>query len=713
MYAVDENFGCTHTDEDLINCDIYTVLPLCLLSMIFDLADSVSTIYLPPASEAISLSQRPQVRFGLCSSSSGLISSITSVYIYLLRPILHELNLKFQLFSQKLGNEQRRAIPVNLIPYISARRWKQRSVSEVELQAIHTIHQLGMNIQLGKFFIKENDFSGKSFFLLRNSWNKSGNDLVGAYLVSLLTSQDTLLVYSCNSSESGLVHENFPHHLYFDSFKSEIIQNESNSQILWTDSYQKIYEKINYVSITSADLSSIFIPEDAAPYLFLCCGMKDGRLLIWKVNRSNMNSFEDYELIYEKNFHSSLIWINLLCWSDTFTRGSANLAICSTDGTIDIITLNNHNNEISTCNLYNEQDGAVVKAILWEIESIENSTIYLFLIKGSYLFMFTLSLGHVSTISLENQVICANISHTSAVVSLRKLLSRYVVVGYVDCKFAIYEYQSSYLKQLTRESNDFSKFIHEYFVRLTFTNFLMLSFTFSPNDLFIILLCMGPLIGCGRPSKFDISLKNKIFIIPIISNPIVNQNLQPIICEFLHWDLTKLYLFYKTHQTCKLISSIFSSLPDLIKKKLEYTFNYLNCCIDSAATVHLLTQFNSFLISITDSAHKQQNELHNCLIKCQQNLLNPNFDAAHLQNCEVCGSSLTLDFSNMCYNCVNDHKSDFCIFTLKRISLNEKYVRCVLCRKKVLKTVVNELCSLVPKITKITCPLCDGFFIDS
>ena len=675
--------------------------------MNFDLGDHLSPIYPPLQSEVISLSHHPPDRFSLCSSSSGLICSTASDYIFLLRPIIHNFSFKFQLFSQRLGNDQR-LTTFKLVTYVSARRWKQRAMSEVELQSTQTIHQLGLNIHLGKFMIKENDISGKSFYLLSDFWSISGIDLV-----SVITSQHTLHVFNCNFDESGLVLDNFLHPLYFDPLKIMILKNEPCSHVLWTDSYKKMNEKINFVSIVSANWSKIFINDDGIPFMFLGCGMKNGRLLIWKIHHSSTSNFEDYELIYEKYFHSNSTWINMLSWSDNFTN-TVYLALCSTDGTIDVIILNSHDNELVTYNLYNDKDGAVVKAILWEIEFNENNCNYIFLIKGSYLFMFSLTIEYLPVTYLKNDFICVNISHTSAVASLTKLFMRYIVVGYVDFTFAIYDNQKSYLKRLTRESNNFSKFINDYFVGLTISNMLMLSFTFSPNSLYVIIICVGSLIGCGRPSKYDISLMNKIIFIPIISIPIIHQSLhQPFISEFIHWDLTKLYLFDKTHQTCEKISSFLSSLPHAIKMKLEYIFNYINCSVDSLSTeVYLLIHFNSHILSIAGSNLIPHNEVHYCFLQYQQTLLNSNFEAVNLETCEACGSHLKFDYSKMFYICVNGHMSEFCVLTLKKISLAEESIHCILCKKKILKSAMKELSSLLPKQI-ISCPLCDGLLINS
>ena len=676
--------------------------------MTFDLANYPKNIHQSLKSETISLSQRPHVRFGLCGS--GLLCCIASDHIYLARPILHELDVKFHLFSQKLSSDNRYTSPYKLIPDLFSRRWKQRAISEVELQPTQTIHQFGLNVQLGKSMIKENDNLGK-YFILNSFWSKACIDLEVENLICMITSQNTLLVYNCNSEESGFQPLLLLSQLYYDPLKTNTFQFEPSSPFSWTDTFNKMHNVINFTAIISADFSEIFMPEDGTPYLLLGCGTKDGRLLIWKIDCHCTNYIEHYELLYEIDFLMNPTWINMLSWSNNSVSTNAIIAICSTDGTVDVIILNLVSNQRVTQRIYYEMDGATVKAILWDIGPTKNRK--LFLIKGSYLFMFSLAMEYSPVISLASYFLYVDISHTSAVASLNTLSVGYIVVGYVDLEFTIYDHQDSDFKLLTKDSINFSKCIKERFVSLVTTNFLMISFTFSPNNLYIILLCMGPLIGCGRVSKFDISLRNKIFFIPIINIPIIDRIIQPFVSKFIHWDMIKLYLSDKTKQSYHNISTLFLSLSKVMNMKLQYIYDQ-NCGVDSTSTMlYLLLHFNSDLLFNASCTLNPENEVHNCILQYQQNLLNSSFESINFEKCKVCESDLTFDHSKLYFICDNYHKSEFCILTLKTIYLTNENMHCILCWKKILKNTMKELTSILPKTFSIRCPLCDGLFIDS
>ena len=147
--------------------------------------------------------------------------------------------------------------------------------------------------------------------------------------------------------------------------------------------------------------------------------------------------------------------------------------------------------------------------------------------------------------------------------------------------------------------------------------------------------------------------------------------------------------------------------------KLQYIYN-LNCSVDSSSTmVDLLLHFNSDILFTASSTLNPQNDVHNCILQYQQNLLNSSFESINFETCEVCESHLTFDHSKLYFICVNYHKSEFCMFTLKTIYLPDETMHCILCRKKILKISLKELTSLLPETFSIRCPLCDGLLIDS
>ena len=655
------------------------------------------------ADSQVSLSQSPQVAFSLSQSPSGIICAFATDRVFILRPIVSDSNLKFELISERLKNEHSSIIPSKLIGYITGRRWKQKSVSEVDFNPSQSMHQLELNIQIGKLTHKENDQSGKRLFVTRSVCSPLGWDTAGGSLLAVLTSLDSLFVYSCCGVASvNLKQLYFINQLLYESATEH--PEDQCAEILWTESFQTMHEKMNRFCVASVEWSPTFHPQTGLPYVFLSCAMKDGKLLLWKLTFSEENPGLSLKLKYQNQFNpDTFTWINALSWSDTIQEKSAYLLMGFTDGTVSVAHFDINSHQLSISVIYAEQDDAPVLAITW---SSSNEVTSVFLIKGCYLFMFSLSVD-VKINTLNSSFLLADISHSVPVTSLSNMVGD-ILVGYRDCTFSLFEYGNSKLILLESESRELSEFIQLFIERSTGFRFEVLGSDLSPNCFYLILICVGSLIGRGRPSKVSISSINKIFFIPLLELSFVSKKLQECIPLRLDWDLIRLKLSPISH----LYSG--STLPDAVRIKLGYISDFANGRLTSTqSTLDLLKLYlRSLQPAIINGINPETaSNLLKDIMDLKEEMIEGKVELELPFFCEICKSRLELGENQLYFHCSNDHKLDRCLYTLKPLFLGDAVLQCGLCRKKVLAAVVREVSMNSVKCARITCPLCDGFLL--
>lgn len=654
----------------------------------------------PKCGQLISLCPQ-NINSSISHYNFGVISAFSNNTIFVFNPVVAGSDLKFAVFSKKISSHLN--CSTSSSNYISRRRWNQRSVSEVDLNILHTFYQVEVNlIMLSRSFPFLQDLNTDNFDINRFI-SKSIQNLTDLSFLGLVNSTNFLYLFRMNLNDSGL-RNNLTVTNQFPAIQEFIVETHliEHCSLLCTDSYKCIHDKISCSSIVAADLSSVFTGSDGLRFILLASGKRDGCLHICQLNVSPAFIVSDFIIKHQRHFYlNSFTWIEKLCWSGIYHSNISFLVLCFVDGTIKIVRFIIESGKFTTCDIISEPDGAKITHILWSfLEDIPT----LFFIKGSNIFLVSIPPDNGNG-QFNCSIIYQTVSSPFPMNSLDCIFNSLIVIGFQNCTFAIFKVHEFSLNLLSAESLEFSEYIHNYMVEHISSVPQIVGFLFSPYSLYMLVVFIGTIlsehIDCLTYSR------QSIIFIPLFKLPFVCSNIRTLSCQLIRWDMIKCCLFCRRYNNLEIMSSLFPTMSKIVSLKLKYIsdVSYGTLC-PSTSTTPLLKYFNSQVISAILKNYNLKTEFE-IFFNFEDRLIRK----PQVGVCEICDLSLENDQFNIEISCLGNHTFDRCLFTFEIIRMHDEYLYCSICNRKILKYAFKLLSNLFGQSVQIFCPLCDGVFI--